>query len=866
MANYTLSYRIALINYSNYFDRNRNGQSPIGSLWSDNSGVLTSVYGDFKVNTSTNVNFSVGDGINASIVVDEDTYYSNSQNSNYMLLFSVQTGPSGRIIFALNKTYYVIKATKLNNRTYQLDLKRDILADNRIKISKLLGKIDRGILPSTNALFFNPEGNQFNQIKTHEILLKDKSNVGWIVGYLARTDEGQDYSLNINTDSVVDYGGIPAFASLPSKIRNAIQSGSTNTHYKNKLSIKFDGRFFWGVQTFEINFPNFFSSLNNWSLSQLANTSTVIFEDLQIYDTSQAFRKNFAAMFVEFLKENPYYSNMQSSILSTFTSSQSYLTNEEFEYLNGLVYKSGNDNYRVKVRKIQNIANSQFITISNNNAVQSALNHAAQNLAEQESMSIVGSFTTGQIVVYYDQYEITSELVYGQNIQATIPTTRRSLIDSPYDMFCIPFGNEISILTTGGTISPRKETSLALAEAIATAAGTRLYDLQILPYFPLQELLTYDSAEEVGVLNLQGLTAGTDFAYVDLDGTTTHVNVIIFPQISIFNFKIQNNSVFSSTSDELNFKNADAISQKVFEETTKTRLCSPNYSSMFEFSVGKNDWSIEYFNVSCSYKPQNPFIMISIDFKGLYGREYNDSRGLILGGDFSLPIVNSSWIQYEIQNKNYQIIFDRQIQNMDVVHNIERENMMFSGVKNLVLGAGTSALSSMMFGNPVSGIFGAAASAAGAGLAMNYNLAQNANLYAENKSYKIDMFNYQLGNIQALPYTLTKVSTLNNINKIFPFLEVFQASEDEKELLEQYFKYKSMRIETLGNIGYYMNPEIDPDDSSTWSFFQAEILRFDGFVVNGFIANQIYSELAQGVFDRGTKVYELNNQEDVIIN
>ena len=76
---------------------------------------------------------------------------------------------------------------------------------------------------------------------------------------------------------------------------------------------------------------------------------------------------------------------------------------------------------------------------------------------------------------------------------------------------------------------------------------------------------------------------------------------------------------------------------KIENETSMYRLCSPNYASAYEFNLAKNGGSVTKINVDCSYKPHQPYIHANIDFNRLYGADTNDTRGLICGGDFSLP-------------------------------------------------------------------------------------------------------------------------------------------------------------------------------------------------------------------------------------
>ena len=104
-----------------------------------------------------------------------------------------------------------------------------------------------------------------------------------------------------------------------------------------------------------------------------------------------------------------------------------------------------------------------------------------------------------------------------------------------------------------------------------------------------------------------------------------------------------------------------AIERKVENECDLYRLCSGNYQGMFEFSAAKS-YGIDGYHVDCTFKPYNPYIHVAPKLKGLYGTSFatfNDARGLICGGDFSLTQLSNAWANYELQNKNYQAIFDR---------------------------------------------------------------------------------------------------------------------------------------------------------------------------------------------------------------
>ena len=114
------------------------------------------------------------------------------------------------------------------------------------------------------------------------------------------------------------------------------------------------------------------------------------------------------------------------------------------------------------------------------------------------------------------------------------------------------------------------------------------------------------------------------------------------------------------------------IDFKTEYETKMYRLCSTGYATAFEFSPTKN-YGVNYFNYQCTYKPFNPYIRISPNFKGMYGQEFEDNRGLVVSGDFSLPQVTDEWKNYQVNNKNYDVSFNRQLQSMDTQRKYQKQ-------------------------------------------------------------------------------------------------------------------------------------------------------------------------------------------------
>lgn len=88
---------------------------------------------------------------------------------------------------------------------------------------------------------------------------------------------------------------------------------------------------------------------------------------------------------------------------------------------------------------------------------------------------------------------------------------------------------------------------------------------------------------------------------------------------------------------------ARALDVKISNECDFVRLTAPNFNSTYEFKLSKMlDNKISYINVDCTYRPINPYIKLNPDFSGLYGKDFDDSTGLLFNGDFSLATLSNA--------------------------------------------------------------------------------------------------------------------------------------------------------------------------------------------------------------------------------
>ena len=411
-------------------------------------------------------------------------------------------------------------------------------------------------------------------------------------------------------------------------------------------------------------------------------------------------------------------------------------------------------------------------------------------------MTVSGNYTDA-FYVSSEQTMIKIVLEDTQPAEGTAKMTATNYTkDAPYDVFCAPYSDSFVFHNfernaTGSSsnkidYTPDKELTLAAAIGLARKGGTAIYDLQLLPYCPIPYLL---DGESIDLAQLDSDVGALDYFK---DNQNNNVGCFIKVRNATFSFDILLDQPVIITEP------------KIQALTDMYRLCSPNYAGVFEFNAAKNN-GITFFNVDCTYLPYTPYIHVNPDFGGLYGKDFNDVRGLNCGGDFSLPRISNNWDQYQIDNKNYQQSFDRQIQNMEIKNKYGLMQDIGSAITGVGAGAAGGAIAGSSFG-PMGTAIGAVAGgvmSAGGGIA---DVIINQKLRNEEIDYTKDQFGFQLGNIQAMPNGLSKTTAYTANNKYFPFLEYYTCTDVEKEALRNKIKYNGMTVGRIGTIDEFIKP------------------------------------------------------------
>ena len=758
---------------------------------------------------------------NRIVKVPYETVEQYLNNHDYMAFYSMNFNPNDRLTtnHILNMTlndfvpdyllveeetgrftrWFVTKITRTRGGQYLINLKRDVLGDFYNETREGVSFISKGFVNAENPLIFNSEGISVNQIKSKEILLKDSTAAAWVVGYLAPNlaAEGDvNISVTYEQDVVPDISEFDYIDYVGKEIKGLINEDKsfymvrTTSNGGNFRQVK---RFFNNTATGDYSFQTPTDTIYVTN----ANSTELINKSIQV----------------------------DSNILSTIVTNISKSDFEEIMSLKDKVYYDNGVYKKVVISDINNSEEQSYEVVTNSNYPN--VFQAITGAMEDAGLIVEG--TRIPIRIYYSSFTLNLQEVGAPFTSAnvTFKSSIKQLKDAPYKMFAIPLTPDNAILRVGNVDIPTtRDRTLQIASSIAsglkTAADGFLYDIQLLPYCPFKDLFM----QTIDVSGIEYIGTGQEHIDYDIirDNEDNIIAYMFYADRSSFTTNIT--GIGSLLYPPLDFN--DPVDFKTQDITHEFRIVSPNFANYEDFNYYKN-YGLNYFNVDCTCKPFTPYIKLNINYKGLYGGDFDDQRGLILGGDFSLPVINDNWANYQIQNKNYANIFERETQNLEYKH---RWNMA-STVIGAGVGTAKGGLLGSMFGMGAAGALGSAV----AGVA---DIIGTQATFAEDMDYRRDMFEFNIQNIQALPQGIIKTSALNYNSKLFPFVEIYSSTEEEKEFVKNKIKFSGMTLNIIGSIKDYLNP-------SDLTYIQGRIIRMN-INEDSSVAAAINTELNMGVY------------------
>lgn len=781
---------IYIYKYNNYFNR-------IVKKEDDLSSYGSPIYSEAQVN------FHPNDGV-------DTVFIAGRQNNSYL-------GGGDYLIYSADNVtvasrWFIVEDSRTRLGQAQLILHRDLLADYYNQIIGSPCYIEKATLQPNDPFIFNPEGNGFNQIKTSETLLKDQFKIPWLVGYYNLGGDAPT-EVTATTNLVIDDSKCAKTYSSMEAFHTAFPEQTYYFHQDDfNVLAKFNGPRSSG-SSYDTNIQLRYKyklgtvSVNPHSIPAEGNYKLVVNSNKMGYPTAD----NIAPLFTA----NVCKTLVDQLDAITYTAQSNELYNLDNQYI-----KIGSDYYVMEV-------NTEYVNINTPLPVNGSAYLTLKNLFTPDKADWVDSNPQEPFSYSARLLSLTYKIskASATSVTVTLNSNKRALTDQPWRMFAIPYG-DIQIYyqkDAGMWYNNNKQLALNIATELAKSTSA-VYDVQILPYV-INNGFWADTSASGGWLWADKGEEGKDFDYV---GTKDNPQTIIwYPTTSSFRniIKLDNPVIVTEP--------------KIQNECDMYRLIGPNYSGGFEFSAAKNG-GISQFEINCTYLPVSPYIHINPTFGGLYGQDFDDARGLICQGNFSISTVSDAWKNYVIQNKNFNEMFSRELENMEVNRSIQKEQERWSVATGVVQGAVTGALGGASIGRSAGGIVGGTVGA-GASLAgglKDMELSQK--LYDESKSYKQDMRNYSLGNIRALPQTLSKTSAYNIDNKYFPFLEYYTCTDKEKQALRDQIKYTGMTVMRTGKIEDYLQTD--------YSYIQGKLIRVESIDDDFHLVKSISEEIMKGVY------------------
>lgn len=736
----------------------------------------------------SNFSFKYNDNINTEQIVNV------KPNGNYILLCKDDD--------TIESRWYIVNIKKHRTNQYSLVLKRDVLADYYDSFKNIPMMINRGTpLSTTDINIFNPENISFNKIKSDEYEIKDETQCPWIVGYIPRNfpDTAKKISVkttqnsssyNIEVDNIVNWDYYKYVTQEQGSILINALSLQCNFNRDPQVSpaIVYSGNISVnGNISTQFDYTNISTSL------------TVDATQLDEHNPLATFTTKFTEWSATIRDRLEIIQNMLCS-----KNGYGHITNDDF---NTLLTLNGS---RIKDTTTGNIYD---IEVSFNKAIYSLETTKYIDMDTYLNNSIVatdgltGQFYYGNSTYFFNDFRgniVTVKLnqLTNDTYEFTIPvsTDRINLKDQPYDMFCMPYEDIVIAQPDDTYLTFNKNISLKLAQAISEQLGSSsVYDIQILPFCPNRSMIREDfvgpaekgkirrySINDTGISNIP--------VYLKSTSSQTIIQKIYWCESSNFKLNIPLNKERQTKNTEDTYglvspkasKNMPAkiTDMKVINLTESMRFCAPDYSNFFEFNYLMNN-GFHSINVECTYMPYQPYIRVYPDFDYLYGRSFNDSRGLILKGDYSIPQLTSTWANYKMNNKNYLNTFNLETQVLTRKNQIAQSQDIFGAITGTMQGATAGAMTgSMVGGGPVGAVVGGVVGGISSGIGGVADIFTNNELRQLSMDQRQKNFNFSIENMQAIPYGLSSSGTFNFNRHLFPFIEYYKSTDEEVSLLK----------------------------------------------------------------------------------
>ena len=677
---------------------------------------------------------------------------------------------------------------------YRLQLLRDVIADNYNATLNSTCFIERAIVNDDNPLIYNSENINTNQQRKSAELLKDDTKMAWIIGFVDR--EAPKKTISINSTVVADYE----------------MSTYKYKEYFNKDANSetiIDG-YVYVTNTQDSSSPTAF----RFVLDQYAE-QTYLGNETQKGDYK--YTEEYGKL-KSYIQENGLNLSLnistKHSLYDGISSDSNYYN---LLYEEDKIVRDGTDFYKIGTKVETHERTYRITEDKEGEYLLTYLTNFMKNFRGYQSGT-----PYFEIYIKYDSLRLTKTPVVEGEYTVNYPAKTEHLINksAPFDVFCIPYADDMKIKVGTKEIQANKQFAMSIASELSRNLGNYCYDIQLLPYCPMTGYKVTDNIFDINSGDAKRRTAimkGDQTVYWMFWSTSNEKSFTIQHPIQVSNKKIQN-------------------------QCEMYRLCSPNYNGQYEFNVAKNE-GVDYFNVDITYLPVSSYLHVVPNLKGLYGN-YSDNSpiGLICKGEFSINSVKEQYIQFMQNNKNYENIFRAEINTNDKSHELKVEQ---SRIANWLGAAATGAQIGAFSKGAVGAGLGVGAGIA-TGIAGEVDINYGNKLYELNKKYKQDVHNYQLDNIKAMPNSLSKVTSYTKNNQLFVVLEKYDATDKEKEAVAQNVIDYSMNVGVIGKPQDYIYNDWSYNGNTSRGYFKAQLIKIDLNTYHE--SDAISTELARGVY------------------
>lgn len=762
-----------VLKYNNYY--NREIKAPLPNVTD---------YQDYIYASLGQTNFNPGDGVatHHDIPLDID-------DGDYLIV------ASGTQVVS---RWFIIDHDRIcrgpSAGLYRLQLLRDVIADNYNATLNSTCFIERAIVNDDNPLIYNSENIETNQQRKSAELLKDDTKMAWLIGFVDREAPAKTFA--VNSTVVADYEmSSYKYKEYFTKDANSVTLlygyvYVTNTQYSSsQTAFKF--------------------ALNEYAEQTYLGNSTSK-GDYKYTDQNGTLKSYIQSNGID-LAVNI---STKHSLYDGISSDSNY---NSLLYEEDKIVRDGTDFYKIGLKVETHERTYRITEDKDGEYLLTYLTNFMKGFAGYKSGT-----PYFEIYIKYNSLRLTKTPIVEGEYTVDYPVKTGHLINksAPFDVFCIPYSDDMKIKVGTKEIQANKQFAMSIASELSRNLGNYCYDIQLLPYCPMTGYKVTDNIFDINSTDSKRYTPikkGDQIVYWMFWSTSNEKSFTIQHPIQVSNKKIQN-------------------------QCEIYRLCSPNYNGQYAFNVAKNE-GVDYFNVDITYLPVSSYIHVVPNLKGLYGN-YSDNSpiGLICKGEFSINSVKEQYIQFMQNNKNYENIFRAEITTNDKSHELQVEQQRIANW----LGAAATGLQIGAFSEGAVGAGLGIGAGIATGIAGEVDINYGNKLYELNKKYKQDVHNYQLDNIKAMPNSLSKVTSYTKNNQLFVVLERYEATEVEKEAVAQNVIDYSMNVGVIGKPIDYVYNDWSYNGNTSRGYFKAQLIKIDLNTYHE--SDAISTELARGVY------------------